>query len=134
MDPITTALIAAIGAGALKSVGQVGENLVADGYAALKSLIMRKFSRQSEVVQAVEGVESRPDSEGRRQTLREEIVAAKLDQDAEILLSAKALLDRINAQPGGEKHVQNAVGSYIAQADRQSRAEVHVNSPDQSKS
>ena len=134
MEPITTAIIAAIAAGALKSVGQVGENLIADGYAALRSLIVRKFSQQSEVIKAVEGVESRPESEGRRQTLREEIVAAKLDHDAEILQSAQALLDRINAQPGGEKHVQNAVGSYIAQADRHSTAEVHVNSPDQSKS
>jgi hypothetical protein len=134
MEPITTAIIAAIAAGALKSAGQAGEQLVVDGYAALKALIVRKFGQQSEVVKAVEGVETRPDSEGRRQTLQEEIVTAKLDQDAEILQVAKALLDGVNAQPGGEKHVQNAVGSYIAQADRQSTAEVHVNQPNQPKS
>ncbi|MEO6320529.1 MAG: hypothetical protein ABIR56_07620 [Polaromonas sp.] len=129
MEPITTAIIAAIAAGALKSAGQVAEHLVGDGYAALKAFIVRKCGPQSEVVKAVDGVETRPDSEGRRRILHEEIVAAKLDQDAETLQIAQALLDRINAQPGGDQHVQNAVGSYIAQADRHSTAAVHVNQP-----
>ena len=39
----------------------------------------------------------------------------------------------IQAQPGGQQHVQSAIGSYIAQADRGSTAQVHVNQPRESK-
>jgi hypothetical protein len=129
MEPVTTAIIAAITAGALGSAGQVGQQAVADGYAGLKALIVRKFGPQSEVAKAVEGVETRPDSTSRCGTLNEEIAAAKVDQDTEIVKAARALLERINAQPGGERHIQNAIGNFIAQADRQSKAEVHVYQP-----
>ena len=107
MDPITTAIVAALAAGALKAAGSVGEKAISDGYAALKAILVRKFGQQSEVVKAVEGVEARPASPGRGQTLQEEVTAAKLAQDNEILQAAQALQERVRSQPGGAQIIQN---------------------------
>ena len=83
MDPISIAIIAAISAGLVKGVSTVGENVLVDAYEGLKSLIKRKFGQESDVAKAVDAVEAKPDSAGRQQTLSEEIVAAKADQEAE---------------------------------------------------
>jgi hypothetical protein len=52
---------------------------------------------------------------------------AKADQDPDIRQAAQALLDQMKAVPGGEQHVQNAIGTGIAQADRGSTASVTIN-------
>lgn len=134
MEPITTtAIIAALAAGVIKSAASVGEKVLVDGYAALKALLQRKFGGQSKVIRAVEDLEAKPDSEGRKLTLKEEVEEAKADEDSEIRQAAEALLEQLKAQPGGRQHIQNAVGSYIAQADRQSTAQVRVNQPNEPK-
>ncbi len=125
MDPITTAIIAGAAAGATK----VATQAVADAYNALKELLKKKLGAQSEVVKAVENVEAKPDSAGRKETLKEEVTAAKADQDAELVKVAQALLDKLNAQPGGAQMIQQATGSYIAQASGGSTATVSVNVP-----
>lgn len=130
MEPITfTAIVAALSAGAVAGIGQVGQSALVDAYQGLKAALKRKFGDQSEVVEAVDMLENRPDSEPRRGMVQEEIERAKVDQDPEVRQAAQELLDLLQAQPGGEQHIQNAVGSYIAQADRSSTAEVNVNQP-----
>jgi hypothetical protein len=130
MEPITaTAIVAALAAGVAKSAASVGEKVFVDGYGALKALLQRKFGGQSKVVKAVDDLEAKPESEGRKLTLKEEVEEAKADEDLEIRQAAQALLERLEAQPGGRQHIQNAVGSFIAQADRQSTAQVRVNQP-----
>jgi len=81
------------------------------------------------VVKAVEGVEAKPDSAGRKETLREEVAASKADQDEEILTAARQLLDHVTALPDGGQHIQQASGKNIAQADRGSTATVTLNEP-----
>ena len=54
MDPITTAVLAAL--------GQLAEPAVKDAYEAFKSLLVRKFGKPSDVVKAVETLEAKPDS------------------------------------------------------------------------
>jgi hypothetical protein len=126
MDPITTAIVAALTTAVAKGTGAVGERVLPDAYTALKAALRRKFGEQSDVAKAVDGVEARPDSAGRKQTLAEEMAAAKADQDPDLLKAAQALLEQVEAQPGGERHIQEAIGSYIAQADRASTASVNV--------
>lgn len=134
MEPITTAaIVAALAAGIVKSAGSVGEKVLVDSYAALKGLLQRKFGGESKLVKAVDDLEAKPDSDGRKLTLKEEVGEAKADEDPEIRQAAQALLDQLQAQPGGQQHIQHAMGSYIAQADRQSTAQVHVNQPNQPK-
>lgn len=130
MDPITAAIVAALTAAAAKGAGAVGERVLPDAYAALKALLRREFGEQSDVAKAVDGVEARPESSGRQQTLAEEVAAAKADQDPEVRRAAQALLDQVKAQPGGERHIQQAIGSYIAQADRGGTASVNVGRPE----
>ena len=122
MDPVTIAIVAALGyiaAGAGQAVGN-------DAYEKLKATLKQRFGDDSEVVKSAENLEAKPDSAGRKQTLQEEVETCGADRDPEVRQAAQELLDQLNAQPGGEQHIQNAVGSYIAQADRGSTATVDV--------
>ena len=129
MDPVTTAIVAALAAGATSGVTEAGKKAIVDAYEALKTLLKKKFGHESELVKSVESLETRPDSTSRKNVLQEEVIAAKADQDPDILQTAQALLNQISTQPDGLKHIQHAAGSYIAQADRGSSASVNVNQP-----
>ncbi len=129
MDPITMAIVAAIAAGVTAGATEVGKQAIVDAYSGLKTLLKDKFGNESEVVKSVEGVEKRPESDTRKELLKEEVSLAKADKDPDIVAAAQALLDQLKAQPGGEQHIQTATGSYIAQADRGGMATVSVNQP-----
>src|SRR5262249_12567612 len=122
MDPITTAILAALATGVTSGATSV----FADAYKALKNLIKKKFGIQSKLVQFVEDLEAKPDSSARKEMLKEEVATTKADQDPDLRNAAQTLLKQISTQPGGEQHIQNAIGSYIAQAERGSSANVNV--------
>lgn len=126
MDPVTTAIIAALAAGIIKSSSTVGEKAIVDAYEALKALIQHKFGSDSKVAKAVNELEEEPDSEGYKAVLKEQVAKAKVDQDSEVLTAAQALLDKLQAQPDGAQAVQQATGSYIAQAMHGSSANVNI--------
>jgi hypothetical protein len=130
MDPISAAIIAAVTAGLVKGTGDVGQKVLVDAYERLKSLLVRRFGARSEIVQAVQGFETRPESAARKELLVEEMQRSGADQEPEVLTAARDLLARIQEEPGRRSSVQQAIGSYIAQADRQSHAEVNVNTRD----
>jgi uncharacterized iron-regulated protein len=129
MDPITTAIVAALAAGVASGATEVGKKVIVDAYDTLKTALKNKFGADSDLVDAVDKLEKKPDSGGRKEVLQEEVAAAKADQDPEILKAAQDLIDQVKAQPGGEQHIQTAIGSYIAQADRGGTATVSVNQP-----
>jgi hypothetical protein len=109
MEPITaTAIAAALAAGLVRSAGTIGEKVIEDGYEALKNLLKRKLGEGSAVVKAVDDLEMKPESDGRKQTLQEEVKEARIDDDPQIRDAALDLLARIKSQPGGERHVQQA--------------------------
>lgn len=126
MDPVTTAIVAAIIAGAGKGATEVAAKTILDGYAALKGLLKKKFGSGSEVIEAVDELEKKPDSAGRQQTIGEELAAVKAADDPELISAAQALLKQIKAQPDGERHLQVAQGTGIAQADRGGIATVKI--------
>src|SRR5215472_1294897 len=100
MDPITTAIIAALSAGAISGLTETSKTAIADAYARLKTLLSKKFGGESEVVHAVDAVEAKPESAGRKATLQEEVAAAKVDQDQEVLHAAQTLLQLLQASEG----------------------------------
>jgi hypothetical protein len=130
MDPLSAAIIAAVTAGLVKGAGDISQKILVDGYERLKALLARRFGDRSEVVQAVQGLEARPDSAARRDLVVEEVQHSGAGSDEELLTMARDLLSRIQEDPLHSASVQQAIGSYIAQADRQSHAEVNVNTRD----
>jgi hypothetical protein len=101
MDVILTAIIAAL--------GNLSQTVVKDSYEALKAVIRRKFGKESDLGDAVDKLEKKPTSTGRKETLKEELVAAKADQDTEVIQAAQALLDKIKELPGGQQIIQQTV-------------------------
>jgi hypothetical protein len=126
MDPVAAAVVAALAAGAATSAGQVGEQVLVDAYTGLKALLRRKFGEQSGVAKAVQELEAKPDSTGRKETLKEEVADAKAAEDPEVRAVAEALLEQVKQRPGGGQLVQQATGSYIAQATGGSTASVNI--------
>jgi hypothetical protein len=107
----------------------MSKTAITDAYQKLKGLLANKFGAKSKVVTALDDLEEEHDSKGRQLTLQEQIVKAKADQDQELVQAAQVLLHELRSQPGGEQHIQNATGSYIAQASDHSTASVTVNRP-----
>ncbi len=97
MDPITTAIVAA--------VAGVSSSAIKDGYEALKAALKKKFGEKSDLVEAVNKLEEKPASEGRKATVQEEVEAVKANDEPEIVRLAQALLDKIKEQPGGQEIV-----------------------------
>jgi len=126
MDPITAAIVAAISAGAIGGLTEVSKTAITDAYRQLKALLTKKFGDESDVVHAVNEVEAKPDSAGRKATLQEEVATVSADQDQEVLHAAQALLQLLQASGEGGQHVQTATRCYIAQADHGSSASVNV--------
>ncbi|MDI6792515.1 MAG: hypothetical protein QME81_06565 [bacterium] len=91
----------ALALGAAAGLKSIAAQAVKDAYTGLKALILRKYSNQGNTAQAVEGLESKPDSNGRRETLKEELIAGKADQDQEVVDQATDLLQKLeNGLPG----------------------------------
>jgi hypothetical protein len=74
-------------------------------------------------------LEVMPESEASKALVKETISAVQADQDLDIRQAAEILLMHLKAQPRGEQYIQNAQGSYIAQASDHSNASVNVNTP-----
>ena len=91
MEPVTTAVIAAVTAGATNGLTEIAKVAISDGYTGLKSLLIRKFGIESPVIKAIQDIEEKPSSPGRRQTLDEEIKEANIGNDQEILHAIKTL-------------------------------------------
>ena len=124
MDPVTL-IITALTAGAAAGSQSVVTDAIKDAYAGLKALIKRKFAGKSsaEVVLA----EHESDPETWQAPLKKALIQEHLDQDTEILQAAQALLDQIQAQPGGKHYTQSIVGNYNAQVQGSGSASVNIN-------
>lgn len=103
MDPITTAIVA--------GVANLSKDVIKDAYNALKTALKKKFGEKSDLVNAVDGLEKKPDSEGRKATLVEEVEIAKVNDDTDILQLAQGLLAQIKEQPGGQQIINQTISN-----------------------
>lgn len=106
MDVITTAIIAALAA--------LSKDAIEDSYNALKSALKKKFGSQSNVVDAVEGLEKKPESEGRQATLQEEIANARVNDDTEIVRLAQDLLNKLQNQSGRQQTINQTQTNTVS--------------------
>ena len=101
MDTITTAIVAAL--------AHLSQDVIKDSYNALKSALKKKFGEKSDLVDAIDRLEKKPDSEGRKATLQEEVENAKVNDAPQILQLAQDLLDKLKEQPGGQQNINQTV-------------------------
>jgi hypothetical protein len=112
------------------TAAEVSKEIIKDAYEQLKNTLFLKGGADSEVAKALLALEDKPTSKSRQGVLQEELKEANLDSDEELIALSKILLEKMNGmQIGKGNSTQQAVGSYIAQADRQSTASVNVNAP-----
>ena len=118
MDPITTAIVAALAAG-------VTQGSVSDAYNGLKQLIKTKFNDKNDVIVAIDRLEQKPQSNARQMELQEQVEDNQLEKNSDIVELAKKLMDEMKSS-GDEKHIMQAKGKFIAQADHGSTANVII--------
>jgi hypothetical protein len=100
MDPITV-IVTALSTGATVALTSTAEQAIKDAYAGLKGLLLRKFGKQGDTEKAVEDVERKPDSNGRKETLKEELTTAGAARDAELVGKATELLELLEKKSPG---------------------------------
>jgi hypothetical protein len=91
MEPVT-AITTALALGAAAGLKETAEQIFKDGYAALKSLVKRKFPQASP---SLDQLEQAPDSKARRAVVEEDLAKGGAAHDVEVLQQAKALLELI---------------------------------------
>jgi hypothetical protein len=92
MDPLTS-LVTALSAGAAAAFQSTIDQVVKDSYAALKGLIQRKYTGVN-----LDQLETNSSSKSRQGVVGEDLTAAGVDKDTEVLLHAQALLEAIQRQ------------------------------------
>ena len=110
VDPITTAIVAAIAA--------VGSSAIKDSYSALKALLKNKFGEKSDLVEAVNKLEEKPQSEARKATVQEEVEAAKASDDPEVVQLAQSLLEKLKEHQAGDLVGRDKVGGDKVGGDK----------------
>ena len=101
MDAITAAIVVAL--------ANLSKDVIKDSYNALKSAISQKLGSKSDVVDAIDRLEKKPDSEGRKATVREEVELAKVNEDPEIVRLAQDLLEQLKDTPEGQQVITQNV-------------------------
>lgn len=102
MDPVTSTLISAFVIGATQATTKVADQAILDAYAGLKDIVINTYSYAGELVRSITGLETKPDSVGRRETLAEELQAAKAIDNEALVAAAEAVIAAAEQSPNKE--------------------------------
>lgn len=91
-DPVTVTLVAAFALGAAAGLKKVGEEAIVDAYSVLKKLVIKGFGAAKELIVAIDALEEKPESNGRKATLAEELEAAGAIDDEALIEAAIAVI------------------------------------------
>ena len=97
MDPLIT-IVAAIVGGVAAAAGPTASQAVKDAYSGLRALLVRKYAAKAAIEDALQRVEQAPESAGRKLTLQEELESADVARDAQVLDSARGLLEALHRE------------------------------------
>ena len=106
MDPITTAIVAAL--------ANLSKDAIKDSYGALKLALKKKIGSESDLVDAIDNLEKKPDSEGRKISVQEEVEMAKVNDDPDIIRFAQDLLNKIKEQPDGKQIISQTQTNLVS--------------------
>lgn len=99
MDPITSAIIAALVAGTTVGLTDTAKKLIADLYNSIKEKIQQKHGKDSKAIKAIKDLENEPDFVPYQTGLQQRINELKIDQDSELISLATNLLSAIRQTP-----------------------------------
>lgn len=113
MDPITSAIIAALTAGATGGLTDTTKKLIADLYGSIKERIQQKHGKESKVAKAINDLESEPGFVPYQAGLHQRINESGIDRDPEIVGLANRLLSLIQQNQNGarQQNIQNVCGN-----------------------
>jgi len=114
MDPISTAITAALAAG-------ITQGAVSDAFTALKQLIRTKYGKKCKISDAIVHLENEPNSETHHIEIQKQVRAIKADKDTDILEAAQklSLLITQNEPPIHSKfNIQAEKVQGVIQTDR----------------
>jgi hypothetical protein len=100
MDPITTAIVAAVLAGATAGLTETSKKAIGDAYESLKGKIKEKFGADNKLSKAVTNLDEDPESKATQAVVEEKVVVLKAAEDQELVALATALTETIEAQTG----------------------------------
>ncbi len=92
MEPMTM-IVLAIAAGAAAGLKPTAEQAIKDAYAGVKALIQRKYTKVD-----LTPLERKPESEAKRESVREDLADAGASKDQELLDKVKVLLEALENQ------------------------------------
>jgi len=101
MDPVTLAIVTAL--------ANLSQTAIQDAYTAFKAAMQKKYGVKSELLEAVDKLEQKPDSKARQSVLQEEVSTAKADQDSDLLQTANELLEKLRELPGANVEILQEV-------------------------
>jgi len=100
MEPITTAIVAAVQA---LASSDVVKGAVKDAYEGLKAVISRKWGDAAPITKAITAIEEDPKSKAQAAVLEEKVADVKAADNTEVLQALHALVEQMKTQGiGGE--------------------------------
>lgn len=88
MDPITT-IVTALVLGAAAGLKPVAEEAVKDAYTGLKTIIRDKYNK---AISSVDDLEEKPESQARREVVKEKLADIGADQDENLVDAAQEMI------------------------------------------
>jgi hypothetical protein len=101
VDPVTTALITAL--------GSLSQEVIKDAYAAFKAALQDKFGVQSQLVDAVNSLEEKPESKARQAVVQEEVASSGASQDSELVGLANRLREELDRLPNSKVDIKQDI-------------------------
>ena len=104
MDAITAAIVLGV-------AGNFATEALKATYKVLKDALTAKYGEKSNLVDAVNKLESKPNSEPRKGLVQEAVEEVQADKDPELVKLAQDLLDKIKDQPDGIASIKQVISN-----------------------
>jgi hypothetical protein len=119
MDPVSV-IVSAIAMGASTALKATAGDVIKDSYRAFKELLLRKYGKHGDTAEAVEKLEKNPESQPRKDVLKEELTNAGAHKDQEVVDKSTELLKVLESKSpgvtGGMVGQINAAGGKVVVA------------------